>query len=244
MAECFLVQRGGAPLNFKVVCNPQPSTAKENTIWVDTDKINNYYFSAEQPENMAEYDVWFLIGTSSTVAFSATKKNPIMVYPVSAKQYVSGAWVNKTAKTYQNGKWCDWFTYLFLDGEQYKSVTGGWIGSDEGYSIGGNKISLSGTYAEWMGFAYTDDPIDITNFNTLTIYVTNIVFHDNENIFGLSSQKLHQDANIAKKSVSKIGYHSIDISKLSGSYYVMARSYSNVSSAPSSMMKISEVYLS
>ena len=28
---------GGAPLNFKVVGNPQPSNPKVNTIWVDTD---------------------------------------------------------------------------------------------------------------------------------------------------------------------------------------------------------------
>jgi hypothetical protein len=99
---------GGGGLNFKVICNPQPSTAKENTIWIDTDRINNYYFAATQPENMAEYDVWFPIGTYSSVAFSATKKNPIMVYPLSAKQYISGAWVDKTAKSYQNNEWADW----------------------------------------------------------------------------------------------------------------------------------------
>ena len=44
----------GVELNFDVVCNPQPSNPAENTIWVDTDRINNYYFSATQPENMAE----------------------------------------------------------------------------------------------------------------------------------------------------------------------------------------------
>lgn len=117
MAECFLVQNGGGnPLNFKVVGNPQPASAKENTIWVDTDKINNYYFSATQPENMMEYDVWFYIGTTSSVAFSATKKNPIMVYPFFAKQYIGGALVDKTAKSYQNGQWVEWISYIVKDG--------------------------------------------------------------------------------------------------------------------------------
>ena len=95
--ECYLVQNGGSnPLNFKVICNPQPQTAKENTIWVDTDRIHNYYFSATQPENMAEHDVWFPTDTASSVAFNALKKNGIQVYPLYAKQYVSGAWVDKT----------------------------------------------------------------------------------------------------------------------------------------------------
>ena len=107
---------GGGGLNFQVIPNPMPSTAKENTIWVDTDKINNYYFSATQPENMVDYDVWITTGTSSTVAFSATKKNPIMVYPMSAKQYIGGALVNKTAKSYQGGTWVGWITYFINAG--------------------------------------------------------------------------------------------------------------------------------
>lgn len=106
MAECFLVQNGGSnPLNFRVVGNPQHTIAKENTIWVDTDKINKYYFSATQPENMVDYDVWFPTGTSSTIEFNALKKNGIQVYPISAKQYVNGALVNLKSKIYQNGEW-------------------------------------------------------------------------------------------------------------------------------------------
>lgn len=113
MAKGFKHGAGGTSLNFKVVGNPQPETAKENTIWVNADKINNCYFSATQPENMVDHDIWFPIGTSSAVAFSATKKNPIMVYPISAKQWVNGALVDKTAKSYQGGKWVDWIVYIF-----------------------------------------------------------------------------------------------------------------------------------
>lgn len=109
MAKGFKHGAGGV-LNFKVICNPKPDTAKENTIWVDTDRINNYYFSATQPENMVDYDVWFPIGTSSPVAFSATKKNSIMVYPLSSKQYIGGELVDKTAKSYQSGVWVEWYS--------------------------------------------------------------------------------------------------------------------------------------
>jgi hypothetical protein len=63
--------------------------------------------------------VWITTGKSSPVAFNALKKNNITVYPISAKQYVSGAWVDKTAKSYQNGAWVDWWNpfYIFKSGE-------------------------------------------------------------------------------------------------------------------------------
>ena len=128
MAKGFKHGSGGSnPLNFKVICNPKPENARENTIWVDTDRINNYYFSATQPENMEEYDVWFPIGTSSPVGFNAVKKNGIQVYPISAKQYVNGAWVDKTAKSWQGGKWVDWWSgVLYESGNEWRAITGGW----------------------------------------------------------------------------------------------------------------------
>ena len=46
---------GGTALNFKVVGNPQPESAKGNTIWVNTDvPIGAWYFAATQPENLIE----------------------------------------------------------------------------------------------------------------------------------------------------------------------------------------------
>lgn len=117
MAKGFKHGSGGSnPLNFKVICNPKPENARENTIWVDTDRINNYYFSATQPENMEEYDVWFPIGTSSPVGFNAVKKNGIQVYPQLAKQYVGGAFIKKDAMSYQDGQWENWRYYLFKEG--------------------------------------------------------------------------------------------------------------------------------
>ena len=111
---------GGGGLNFKVIPNPQPATAKENTIWVDTDKINNYYFSATQPENMVDYDVWFQMETFSPVDFNALKKNGIQVFPGSAKQYIGGELIAKVASIYQNGEWIQFSAdryYLFKSGE-------------------------------------------------------------------------------------------------------------------------------
>lgn len=119
MSVAYITRRGGgANLNFKIVGGTSaPANPNENTIWVNTSqKITGYYFSATQPENMDDGEVWISIGKSSPVAFNSLKKNTVQVYPLSAKQYVSGEWVNKTAKTYQSGAWRDWIVYLIQNG--------------------------------------------------------------------------------------------------------------------------------
>lgn len=121
---------GGGGLNFKVVDGlTQPSDPDENTIWVNTDTpITGYYFTAEQPENMADGEVWFSTGTSSAAAFNAARKNTVMVYPISAKQMVDGVLVDVTAKSWQNGEWVDWIntTYLYSPGNEHINITDGW----------------------------------------------------------------------------------------------------------------------
>lgn len=109
---------GGGGLNFKVVGGTSTPTAPaENTIWVNTAvSITSWVFSATAPTSPAAGMVWFAIGSSSSVAFNATKKNGIWVYPAGCQQYVSGAWVTKTAKTCQSGTWKDWVFWLYKDG--------------------------------------------------------------------------------------------------------------------------------
>ena len=224
---------GGTALNFRVVGNPKPTNPKENCIWVNTDRINNYYFSATQPENMAEYDVWFPIGTSSTVAFSATKKNPIMVYPLSAKQMVSGALVDKTAKSWQNGKWADWWDGTLYDaGNEYTFVTGGWkavnaAGASATLNSDGISFNCWGN-SDRTAAIYTNDKVAI---NGRTLYVNVDVSSNNQSfIVGLSTQntKYVVDGAVAQKQTSGTGNMTLEVplSGVSqGEYYVFAVTY-------------------
>lgn len=155
-------------LNFEVVGNPQPENPKENTIWVDTDaEITGWDFSAAEPANPAEGMVWFSTGTASSVAFNALKENSVMVYPMSAKQYVDGAWVSKTAKIYQNGEWKEWVLYLYNKGVEY---IGGWKLSGT-YTKNETYIRLGATGGTaFEGFA--ESPyIDMLGFNTLYVHI-------------------------------------------------------------------------
>ena len=165
---------GGTALNFSVVGNPQPTTAKENTIWIDTDvKISSWIFIATEPTNPTDGMVWISTGASSTVEFNALKKNGIQVYPMSAKQYVSGAWVDKEAKSYQNGAWVDWWNgELYKNGDAYTHVTGGWSNFTTDYG----SLTFSNEYMQWLqntsshyGEFGTNLSVDISRFTTLHI---------------------------------------------------------------------------
>ena len=172
----------GTSLNFKVVGGTsEPANPKENTIWVNTDaEITGWGFSASAPTNPAEGMIWFQTGTSSPAAFNALKKNGIAVYPNGCKQYVSGAWVSKTAKTYQSGAWKDWGLYLIKNGD-CTEVTGGWTakhGITDGSSF---KVDTNGLY--WSQAYYKDgcwstithnSLIDFSVFKSFNFYLASL----------------------------------------------------------------------
>ena len=166
---------GGAALNFSVVGNPQPASPKENTIWVNTDvKITGYVFSAVEPADPAEGMVWFSTGASSPVGFNTLKKNCVMVYPLSARQYISGAWVDKTAKIYQNGAWVEWAPEPFYI---FKSGKGALVPLVK-YSSGGISISIETdsivhkiTGGNQAAIMATEAAVDLDGFTTLNALV-------------------------------------------------------------------------
>ena len=233
---------GGGGLNFKVICNPQPSTAKENTIWIDTDRINNTHFSATQPENMADYDVWITTGTSSTVAFSATKKNPIMVYPISANQYIGGALVNKTAKSWQDGEWAEWIPEgaLFWNGYHCPDITGGWAQNPNSNAYGikntgtvtfSDVISLTSAQSS-SAIATTKNAINFSNCNILTLMISDYVKTGNGqllvSIHNAYTENIATDNTPLKHTLTAAGEANVDVSGVSGLKYVSVFTYNGV----------------
>lgn len=123
MAKGFKHGAGGSnPLNFKIVSYATEeellaATPKENTIGiVTTDTITSWIFSATEPTEPMEGMVWITTGATSPVAFNALKKHGIQVFPVFAKQYIGGTWVEKTEKSWQNGEWSEWAIPVFTKG--------------------------------------------------------------------------------------------------------------------------------
>lgn len=165
---------GGGGLNYKVIggTSKPEGSVKENTIWVDTNtKITSHVFSATQPENPDDGMVWFQTGMSSNAAFNALKKNSIEVYPTGCKQYVADAWAAKTAETYMNGKWVDWWNgELYDSGNEYSVQTGGWeivgTGSKESnYIIVGATSAISPS----TNSAQFNKCVDLSAYSTLKL---------------------------------------------------------------------------
>lgn len=117
MGEAFICRRGGenGSLNYAVIAVASeaalPTVGSENTIAViTTSEITSYVFAPFGPSNPTEGMVWFSTGSQSSAAFNAITKipNALYVYPTACRQYISGQWVTKVAKTWQGVGWKAW----------------------------------------------------------------------------------------------------------------------------------------
>ena len=215
---------GDGGLNFSVVGGTsQPEIPKENTIWVNTDsEITGWAFSATEPGSPVEGMVWISTGLSSPVEFNALKKNWIWIYPISAKQYISGAWVPVTAQTYQDGAWSGWLTteYLVKDGNAKYAFSK----NDNSVSIGtkGGYYVFTASGAGYFGIWAT---ADLTGYNTVKVDgVFQLSYEGTKNYTNLcvwptgTSNPIWSNA-VAKTALTTSGA-TLDVSSLSGSYYV------------------------
>lgn len=169
-----IIGGGAAGLNFKVIGGTvQPTSASENTIWVNTSNdITGWVFSATAPANPVAGMVWFATSNSSSVAFNAVKKNGIWVYPAGCQQYISGAWVTKTAKTYQSGTWKDWVFWLYKDGVKEVEFADNALNTIGTTSLtwGDTAATFTGTGGDqttWFSVWTTTPLIDVTAYTKL-----------------------------------------------------------------------------
>lgn len=129
----FNMTGGANPLNFYVKTYPSETELKAdkpkgNTIGViTTTTMTSWVFSATEPKEPEVGMVWITVGSSSGVEFNALKKNTLQVYPLSAKQYVSGKWEEVKAMSYQDDEWESWTQYLYNAGDMMEEITGGYV---------------------------------------------------------------------------------------------------------------------
>lgn len=242
---------GGAALNFKVVGGTStPASPKENMIWVKTEKIGAWHFSATQPEGMQELDVWFPTGTSSPVEFNALKRNAIQVYPKSCMQYNNGVLEAKEAYLYQNAErvqfsWTK--LYLYRNGDQCTEVTGGWEKKSYGGNAGGPTATFESDSIKLVsGDSATSVIIGCKNFNPSilknfkTMCVIGTLSRGTQWGFGLaydySIGDMDSSSDIIEYKKGKFnGLQSLDISSIDSGYPLL--------NAWHSTAKITEIWL-
>lgn len=142
--------------NFSVVGGlTQPTSPKENMIWVKADvkKAPKYVFAVAAPESPSDGLIWF----QATNAGIITQTNV----------YAGGAWVAADTYMYLGGKWVQiasaWNGELFDNGNQYTPVTGGWVGNNQ-TEIG---TTLTLKVANSRPIVSTQKAIDLTGFTKL-----------------------------------------------------------------------------
>ena len=94
----------------------RPDNAKDNTIWVNTDReITSHAFSSIEPENPDEGMLWVTIADTSSVKVGAPVGNDLIVlYLNGVKQYTGGEWANKEYSLFTDGVWNDFATNLYI----------------------------------------------------------------------------------------------------------------------------------
>ena len=114
--------------------------------------------------------VWITCGASGNVGFNAMKKNGIQIYPLSAKQFISGAWVDKTAKNWQGGEWTNWTVMIPVLDTVWMCLTAGAGGNAE---FNGHDIALLVNKGNSTGGAgssvVTKEKMDLSQYSTMEI---------------------------------------------------------------------------
>ena len=205
---------GSDVLNFKIVGGTsEPSNPKENMIWVNTDqKITNWIFSSNKPADPVEGMVFISIRTSSAVEFNALKKNCIVLYPVSAYQYVSGHWEYVAAQIWHDGEWKNLLadTVFYENGAFNTEVFGEPTGNVNNtgsvlYWKNGNSASATKLF-NVGGFDRIEIVVDSTHYVSIRVKLV-------DETGNVAKSK---DVSTAKDAVTL----SVDISGMSGSYYL------------------------
>lgn len=233
---------GGAALNFRVLAYATEAellavTPNENTIGIITETpITSWIFSATEPSSVGHGMVWIKTSYISSVEFNALKKNGIQVYPISAKQYIGGAWVTKTAKSWLNGEWKALAIYLYNKGDKFTDITGGWAGvegmSDSSFTKGtftdnGTSLSFSvsgkSNSASWR----TANMVDLTHVSTIYVNVTQNSTGHTDLMIGTTS---NYEQYVALSQIHDTsGVLKLNVADYPGSYYVMVHRHTNSS---------------
>lgn len=214
-----------------------PSKPKEGDFWVYTGTAIS---GTELSGFMSGFPTWTMpegfvyIGSggayneSSWVNLINVRNGTHNFCPCCCYQVEGGKWYRKDAKVYRNGAWLQFSTWaapwdgtLWGPNNQYTDHTGGW-----GYASSNANAPYFGEFIRWSCdnttiFLYTNRTVDVTKFSRLR--------YDGqmwgETSFGLSNKTGWLDGSnwVARVTGDGTVYNgSVDISGVSGSFYITA----------------------
>jgi len=166
------------------------------------------------------------------VLISAPSAKYIFTTVQYAQQFDNGAWVTKTARVFRDGAWRDTYLYLFnmgVAGVPWSHAIGEGIGNNNS-SITGQALRTTGTYTAGAGAFFptyaTTNQVNMQGKNTLKATINYFTAGQNASFFGVHTSRQIRTiptspANAAAYvQITSTGTYSINISSLSGSYFV------------------------
>lgn len=229
----FNLSGGGSGLNlsirrFSTVDGLLAASPRENTVGIvsETD-ISGYLVSRDTPETPAEGFLWILTGTSGKNVLSLRRKNPVMLYPLLARQYVGGVWTEVQAYIRRAEQWEPWW-----DGRLYApGDSAGWSYVKMGFSsalpesaeptvdCGDSAMEVTGKATSGAAWVY-DEEIDLTDYETLTLdgtLVTGMTVYPQCASLNIWSEiGTYADDNLIARKQAGDTDMTIDVSRLAG----------------------------
>jgi hypothetical protein len=219
--------------NFSVVPyaseSELPEFADENTIAIiPKSEMSSWIFSMTEPPNPTDGMVWIAIGKSGTAEINIIKENAVMLYPLYAKQYVNGAWVNISALSYNaDGEQVKWMSDIILYDNGATDI--GWEKLDKKKaSIPEDKNYINLTLAK-DGNAYVRTLVNLSGQEKLKVVYSNLTGESSGTTSfqgGVRAKVWDKDgkeiegAGYQTESTGSSGTPTLDISKLNGEYMV------------------------
>lgn len=214
--------------------------------YTDTNDINNFkYKYIEFNNNINIGNVWIKTGIASNIEFNLLKKNKILTYPTAAYQWDGNSFIQKNIFGYIDNSWKQPSIFMYKNGtllvdnwipKHASLYDGGNWGTATGVSIdNGDYIRFTtNTSAQLSCLAYFPNKVNLTNISRIRI---NGYIYKGTQGFWFCVWDGSAVPSVVQNYVAYVGgdtdstktikdYY-IDVSNLTGSYYLGAGGYNN-----------------
>ena len=254
MGQCFLYGNGGeSSLDYDIVCQTAEPAKKEGRIWVKSSVPMTAVEWANDPWTsgaVGRVDIGGVPGGGNPASANST----IMVFNVKRAgiwekmkltptfcrqvQGSTGNWVDVDAYVCHSDTWVQfsytWDGTLLSGSNQYTAITGGWTLSKFSVTDGAFDTGLTSQTSGNDVMACSVNKVDVTRFSTLHISCYSNYSNSGGRgtaRFGLCSTNGLSNGDFAAyrdidTGSSTITEYSVDVSSITGSYYV--KFYANV----------------
>lgn len=223
MADCYIVRRGGGggvslKINAIASASDLPTTGSNGDIYIvtQTTLTGLSFFQPTQPTGtFAVGDVWVMTSEKSAAKVNLASKGTILIGLKQACVWNGSQWVNSELHVWYDGQWADGVYYLIVGGALNEpfSATNATVTMGNGYV---NATAISGSSGNYR----TSVAVDLTDYSTLYCVTRNN--GDLEAAIGVWSATSTPSTPNARTKMSNTAATTVtlDVSSLSGNYYV------------------------